>query len=180
MIEVKCVGRGGQGAVTFAQLLSVGAFYEGYYVHAMPMCGVERRGAPSMSFTRISKKPILIRIQIYEPDYVVVLDSGLLCVKGMLSGLKQKGVVLANARKEQSISVKGVKSCFIDATSIALKEFGKDIVNTAMLGAFAAYTKLVSLENLYKAVDERFRNEDMRKKNKKVIKLTYEKCLEKI
>jgi len=177
MIEVKCVGRGGQGAVTFAQLLSVGAFYEGYYVQAMPMFGVERRGAPSMSFTRISKKPILIRSQIYEPDYVVVLDAGLLCVKGMLSGLKQDGVVIVNAREEQRIEA---KSCFIDATSIALREFGKDIVNTAMLGAFAAYTKLVSLENLYKAVDERFRDKDVRKKNKKVIKLTYEKCLEKI
>ena len=177
MIEVRCVGRGGQGAVTFAQLLAVGAFYEGYYVQAMPMFGVERRGAPSMSFTRISKKPILIRSQIYEPDYVVVLDAGLLCVKGILSGLKQDGVVIVNAREEQRIAA---KSCFIDATSIALREFGKDIVNTAMLGAFAAYTKLVSLENLYKAVDERFRDKDVRKKNKKVIKLTYEKCLEKI
>ena len=176
LIEVKCIGRGGQGAVTFAQLLAIASFYEGNHVQAMPMFGVERRGAPSMSFTRISNKKILIRSQIYEPDFIVVLDDSLLGIKDILNGLKKTGSVIVNSRSERNLKA---KACFVDATSIALKIFGRNIVNTPMLGAFAAYTNIVSLKNIFKAIDERFDDPLLRKKNKQAVKETYNLCLKK-
>jgi len=179
MIEIKCIGRGGQGAVTFAQILAIAAFDQGYpVVQAMPSFGVERRGAPSFSFTRLSKEICFgIRSQIYAPDIVVVLDPSLLKDINVTEGLKKKGIVIVNTNKPaKKLGIKNFEVHIADATTVALRIFGQDIVNTAMLGAFAAATKLVSLESLYKGVEQRFEgNEKMIESNKKAIKEVYNK-----
>ncbi|MEE9526003.1 MAG: 2-oxoacid:acceptor oxidoreductase family protein [Candidatus Woesearchaeota archaeon] len=176
MIEIKCIGRGGQGAVTFSQILAIAAFEEGYpVVQAMPNFGVERRGAPAFSFTRLSKEQCFgIRSQIYTPDYVVVLDPSLMSELDVTEGLKKKGLLIINTNKK--ITKKDAEVHIVDASSVALKLFKKDIVNTAMLGAFAAATKLVSLESLYKGVEQRFKgNQKLIDLNKKAIKEVYNK-----
>ena len=88
MIEIRFHGRGGQGAVTAAEILAKAAFKDGKYSQAFPFFGVERRGAPVMAFTRIDTEPINLRYQVYNPDHVIVLDDGLLNVVDVYSGLK--------------------------------------------------------------------------------------------
>jgi len=176
MIEIKCVGRGGQGAVTFSQILAIAAFEEGYpVVQAMPTFGVERRGAPSFSFTRLSKEMCFgNRAQIYTPDIVVVLDPSLVKEIDVAQGLKKKGKIIVNTNK--NIKIKDFKVNTVDASTVAMKLFKKDIVNTAMLGAFAHATGLVSLESLYKGVEQRFAgNQKLIDLNKKAIKEVYNK-----
>ena len=90
MIEIRFHGRGGQGAVTAAEILAKAAFKDGNYSQAFPFFGVERRGAPVMAFTRIDDKPIELRYQVYNPDYVLVLDDGLLNVVDVFAGIKRE------------------------------------------------------------------------------------------
>ncbi|ENN96494.1 pyruvate ferredoxin oxidoreductase subunit gamma [Methanocaldococcus villosus KIN24-T80] len=153
MIEIRFHGRGGQGAVTAARILAKAAFYDGKYCQAFPFFGVERRGAPVKAFTRIDDKPIRLRCQIYEPDYIVVQDSTLLDVVNVFEGLKKDGAVIINTVKDMEFDY---KTYCIDATGIALEVLGVPIVNTAMVGAFAGATKLVSLESIKKAILETF------------------------
>ncbi|MCK9152148.1 pyruvate synthase subunit PorC [Methanobacterium alcaliphilum] len=155
MIEIRFHGRGGQGAVTAAEILAKAAFEDGKYVQAFPFFGVERRGAPVMAFTRIDDKPIRRRYQVYNPDYVVVLDDGLLDVVDVFSGLKNDGVVILNTNKEVP-SHEGSETHVIDATGIALEKLGLPIVNTVMLGAFAGATNQVTLDSLIKIIKETF------------------------
>jgi len=179
MIEIKCIGRGGQGAVTFSQILAIAAFEEGYsVVQAMPSFGIERRGAPSFSFTRLSKEQCFgIRSQIYHPDIVVLLDSSLFRDIDVTEGLKKNGIVIINTNKPaKKLGIKNFKVYTADATAVALRIFGKDIANTPMLGAFAAATKLVSLNSLYKGIEQRFsRNKKLIDSNKTAIKEVYNK-----
>ncbi len=122
MIEIKCTGRGGQGAVTFSQILAIAAFEEGYpVVQAMPTFGVERRGAPSFSFTRLSKEMCFgIRSQIYTPDVVVVLDPSLLKDLNVTEGLKKNGIVIINTNKPANkLGIKNFKVHTVDATTVA-------------------------------------------------------------
>ena len=177
MIEIKTIGRGGQGAVTFSQILAIAAFEEGYpVVQAMPAFGVERRGAPSFSFTRMSKEVCFgNRSQIYEPDIVVLLDPTLMKDLDATEGLKKKGVFIINTKK--ALKNNNFKVYAVNASSVALRIFKKDIVNTAMLGAFAAATELVSLESLMKGVEQRFEgNRELIMKNKQAIKEVYNQC----
>lgn len=155
MIEIRFHGRGGQGAVTAAEILAKAAFEDGKYVQAFPFFGVERRGAPVMAFTRIDDKPIRRRYQVYNPDYVVVLDDGLLEVVDVFSGLKNDGMVILNTAKEAP-SHEGSETHVIDATSIALEKLGLPIVNTVMLGAFAGSTGQVTLDSIIKIIKETF------------------------
>ncbi len=174
MHEVRFHGRGGQGAVTAAELLAVAAGEEGKSSQAFPFFGVERRGAPVTSFCRINDKPIRVHQQVYAPDFVVVLDEGLLDYVDVASGLKENGVVVVNSKCDarafsEKLKVKeGVKVFVVDATGIALKSLGKPIVNTAMLGAFAKASGLVGLESVKKAVSERFEG-SMKEKNLKAV-----------
>ena len=166
MIEIRIHGRGGQGAVTAAQLLAIAAFYDGKYAQAFPFFGVERRGAPATSFVRISDHPINIREQIYEPDYIIVFDPGLIEIADARNGLKKEMIVNTDAH---------IKECFCqDLTCKALKIFGKPIINTLVLGTFAGRTKLISLQALKKAIDQRFRSKpDLAEKNKQAIEEAY-------
>ena len=179
MIEIKAIGRGGEGAVTFSHILAISAFEEGYkVVQAMPSFGVERRGAPSFSFTRISKEDELeVRSEIYNPDIVVVFDPTLLKSIDVTEGLKKNGMLIINSKKSaEELDVKGrFEVRIVDATSVALKLFGRNIVNTAMLGAFSAATKLVSIESIYKAIEQTFeKNPKLIDLNKQAVKETYE------
>jgi 2-oxoacid:acceptor oxidoreductase gamma subunit (pyruvate/2-ketoisovalerate family) len=178
MIEIKVIGRGGQGSVTFSQILAIAAFYSKCQSQAMPTFGVERRGAPSFSYTRISKEPIYIRSLIYNPDIVVLLDASLLESIDVTEGLKKNGTIIINSNKSpKGLKIKGnFKIHTVDATSIALKLFKADIVNSAMLGAFSKVTGLISLESLYKGIEERFEGKTkLIDLNKQAVKEVYKK-----
>lgn len=159
MIEIRFHGRGGQGAVVASNLLAMAAFREGKDVQAFPYFGVERRGAPVTAFTKIDDKPVRIKSQIYEPDHVIVMDSSLLKAVDVTQGLKNGGFILINTDKKPQ-DVKGVKGkiATVDATSIAVKHgLGSKespIVNTAILGAFAKATGIVTLDSLVESILE--------------------------
>ncbi|MDL2246617.1 pyruvate ferredoxin oxidoreductase subunit gamma [Methanobrevibacter sp. OttesenSCG-928-K11] len=155
MIEIRFHGRGGQGAVTAAEILAKAAFKDGKYSQAFPFFGVERRGAPVMAFTRIDDKPIQIRYQVYTPNYVLVLDDGLTNVVDVFSGLQDGGSVIINTNND--IETKESASVYdIDATGIALDMLGKNIVNTIILGYLAKKTNIVSIESLIEVIKEVF------------------------
>ena len=104
MIEIRFHGRGGQGAVIASNILAEAAFKEGKYVQAFPFFGIERRGAPILSFTRIDEKAIRIKNQIYNPDCIVVLDPTLIDAVDVTSGLKENGLILLNTDKNRNFN----------------------------------------------------------------------------
>ena len=161
MLEVRWHGRGGQGAVTAAEILATAVINEGRYAQAFAAFGAERRGAPVLAFTRIDEKEILIRSQIYQPDVVVVLDPNLVGTKGLDEGLKTGGIVVLNTAAEpasfQSSFSSAGKIATVDATSIAIKELGSPITNTAILGALVKATGVVKLDTLQAIFNERFK-----------------------
>lgn len=167
MIEIRIHGRGGLGAVTAAEILATAFFYSGKYSQAFPSFGVERRGAPVEAYCRVDEKPIIVREHVYHPDYVVVMDTSL---PGELvnKGIKDTTRFLYNSNKEEFRPR-------VDATNIALKEIGKPIVNTAILGAFA---RMVGLELKYveRAVSERFSGE-LLEKNLAAVRRAYEEVI---
>lgn len=159
MIEVRFHGRGGQGAVIASELLAKAAFEDGKMPQSFPFFGVERRGAPVMAFTRVDDKPIGLRTSITTPDVVVVLDPGLLKTVPVADGLKPGGLLLANSRlPPEALKVPAsVRVATVDAAMIArahhLGSATMPIVNTAMLGALAHVTGVVSPEALDRAID---------------------------
>ena len=174
MIEIRIHGRGGQGAVTTSQLLAIGAFEDGKQSQGFPAFGVERRGAPSNAFVRIDDKSIDIRSQIYNPDVVLVLDASLFNAINVTEGLKKNGMIIINsAKKPEEFRLDKFKIYTVDATHIAMEVFGKPIVNTAVVGAYAAISGQISLDSLLKACDQRFKGE-IAEKNKELVKKTYE------
>lgn len=177
MKQIRFHGRGGQGAVTAAEVLAIAAFKDSKYSQAFPAFGVERRGAPVQAFMRISDKFIRRRNQIYEPDYVVVLDSTLLDVVNVSEGLQKGGKLIVNSKTHIQIGDHDVYC--IDATKIALDVLGVPIVNTSMLGAFSAATGEVSLESLKSAIIEKF-GERLGEKNAEAIEVAYNEIKNKI
>ena len=172
MIEIRFHGRGGQGAVTAAEILAKAAFEDGKYCQAFPFFGAERKGAPVMAFSRINDKPIRRRYQVYNPDYVIVLDETLLEAVDVLSGLKSGGKVVINSKEKVDLGA-NVNSYNIDATGIALDILGVPIVNTVMLGAFASVTGEVTLDSIVKITKETFPGK-IGEKNAEATKLAYE------
>jgi len=171
MQEIKIYGRGGQGVVTAAEVLAVAAFKDGKFSQAFPSFGPERRGAMVTSFARIGNKPIRVRTQVYEPDYVIVQDSTLLSEEGIAKGVKKAMVV--NVPNPPTFKVP-VEIWIVDATRIALEVFDRPLFNMPMLGAFAAATKeLVSLKSIIEALRERFSGK-IAEKNVEAIKLSFE------
>ena len=177
MLEIRWHGRGGQGAVTAAEVLAIAAFLDGKYSQAFPHFGVERRGAPVMAFTRIDDKFIKLREHVYSPDIVIVLDPSLLSAVDVTQGLKKDGMVIINTQKDpdeikKSVGDFNIKT--VDATEIALNIIGKPFVNMPMLGAFAKATGAVSLDSVKKAIDEKFGDRpEVAEKNKKAVEETY-------
>lgn len=158
MLEIRFHGRGGQGAVTSAELFAQAAILEGKYAQAFPSFGPERRGAPVVAFCRIDEQPVYLRTKINEPDIVVVLDPSLLGVVDVAAGLKDRGVLVINSRKEPHhfMMKKLSQAATIKATPLAMDILKRPITNTIMLGALAKTTTVVKVESLIDAIESRF------------------------
>jgi pyruvate ferredoxin oxidoreductase gamma subunit len=160
MIEIRFHGRGGQGAVTSAELTALAAIEQGKYSQAFPSFGPERRGAPVMAYVRVSDEPIRTREKIYEPDIVVVLDPTLLDIVKVDAGLKKDGVVVLNTKKsaEQVRQASGIsaKLALVDASRIAMETMGIPITNTTLLGAMLKATGLLPPSALEGPLQVRF------------------------
>jgi len=163
LVEIKWLGRGGQGAVTASNILATAAYLDGYRgVQAFPFFGSERRGAPVSAFIRLSDREIRTRSLIYEPDVVIVLDPSLPTQIDVAAGVKRDGCIILNTpRKPSEVSFKGdFKIATVDASSIAeelnLKVAGIPIYNTPMLGVFSKATNLVRLESIKEAIVKHF------------------------
>lgn len=157
MIEIRFHGRGGQGAVTAATLLAKAAGYDDKYTQGFPAFSVERRGAPVKAFCRIANEKITTREQIYNPDYILILDPSLAKLDETSEGLKPDSKIIINISKEKKdeLDFKN-KTYAFDVTELALKVLGKDIVNTGILGVFAKVTEIVSLNSILRALEEVF------------------------
>ncbi|NJP88738.1 2-oxoacid:acceptor oxidoreductase [Nonomuraea sp. FMUSA5-5] len=152
--QTRIHGRGGQGVVTAAELLSVAAFLEDRYAQAFPTFGSERTGAPVVSFCRVSDRPIRVREPITAPDAIIVQDVTLLRQIDVLAGLRPDGHVLLNsARPAAELGVAGHS---VPASEIALRHLGKPVPNAALLGAYCALTGVLSLESVQAAIRTMF------------------------
>ena len=180
LVEIRWHGRGGQGAVTSAELLARAAINEGKYAQAFPSFGPERRGAPVLAFVRISsEQPIRIRAEITQPDVVAVLDPGLLRIVNVTSGLKANGIVVINTKKqaEQIRQEFGINWSLatVDATKIARELLGVPITNTTMVGAVLRATGVVELQSLFEPLKHRFG--PLAERNIKAMEKAYQETL---
>lgn len=160
MIEIRFHGRGGQGAVTCAELLALAAIGEGKYAQAFPSFGPERRGAPVVAFCRISDQPIRIRANVYEPDIVLVLDPTLLKIVNVAAGLKPNGIIVTTSKDspeavKETLRIKN-RVAVVDAIKIAMEVLGVPITNTAMLGSLIRASDVVKRESFIHPIKERF------------------------
>jgi pyruvate ferredoxin oxidoreductase gamma subunit/2-oxoisovalerate ferredoxin oxidoreductase gamma subunit len=162
MIEVRMHGRGGQGAVLASLLLAHAAHRRGYHVQVFPEFGVERRGVPVTAFARLDRKPIRLRTRVTKPDHVLVLDPALAQYVPLTDGLKPGGTVVMNAPGAAALAGFGrqFRLAWVDASAIAaahkIGTASAPIVNTTMVGAFAAATGLVGKDDLAEALVELF------------------------
>ena len=182
MIEIRFHGRGGQGAVIASKILADAAAREDKDVQAFPFFGVERRGAPVTAFTKIDTKPIRNKAQIYEPDYVVVLDVSLLKLVDVTNGLKEGGWALLNTHKKPEDyreEIKNARLATVDATEIAIRNrLGSKtspIVNTAILGALVRISNVVSIDTLVQSILEK--SPVKKEENAKAAKEAYEETV---
>lgn len=165
MFSVRIHGRGGQGAVTAAEMLSVAAFREGRHAQAFPTFGSERTGAPVVSFCRIDDKAIRLREPITRPDAVIVQDPTLLHQVNLFAGLTEDGYLLINTGRsvaelglgDLAAVLRPERMLSVPATALAREHLGRPLPNAAMLGGFAALTGQVSLDTVVAAIRARFR-----------------------
>jgi pyruvate ferredoxin oxidoreductase gamma subunit len=164
MFQIRIHGRGGQGVVTAAEMLSIAAFREGKYAQAFPSFGSERTGAPVVAFCRIDDKEIRLREPIMRPDALIIQDPTLLHQVEVFSGLAPEGYVLINTTR--SLDALGIgeflkdfdarRICTVPATEIALRRVGRPLPNAALLGGFAALTNRISVASVVAAIGEKF------------------------
>lgn len=164
MFEIRVHGRGGQGVVTAAEMLSVAAFEEGRHAQAFPSFGSERTGAPVVAFCRISDKEIRLREPIMEPDAIIIQDATLLHQIDVFGGLKADGYVLLNSH--YSFEKLGLgdlikdrrpeRFCTLPATELGLKHVGRPIPNVPLIAGFAALSGTIRLESVILAINEKF------------------------
>lgn len=164
VFQVRIHGRGGQGVVSSAEMLSVAAFLEGKHSQAFPSFGSERMGAPVMAFCRIDDKEIRLREPVVEPDALIIQDTTLLHQVDLFNGVDAKGYLLINTSGD--IAELGIGE-FVDrfppghvqavpATELALEHVGRPVPNAALLGGFAAISGEVSLDSVETAIREKF------------------------
>jgi pyruvate ferredoxin oxidoreductase gamma subunit len=164
MFQVRIHGRGGQGVVTAAEILSIAAFREGRHAQAFPSFGSERTGAPVVAFCRIDDHEIRSREPVLTPDAVVIQDPTLLHQVDLFSGLKPDGYVLLNtSRTFEALGAADVlhgrdpaRVCTVPASDIALRHVGRPLPNAALLGGFAALSGRISIEAVAAAIAEKF------------------------
>ena len=176
-IEIRWHGRGGQGAVTSAELIAQAAIAQGMFAQGFPSFGPERRGAPVLSFNRVSTDGSRIRNRagITNPDIVVVLDPSLTEIAGVTGGLKEGGLLVINTQKDNQELVakygRQFKVATIDASKVAREELGVDIVNTTMIGALVKASGVVSMDSIWEPLRERFGR--LAEKNANALKRAY-------
>ena len=168
MIEIRWHGRGGQGAKTASLLLADAAFNTGKYIQGFPEYGPERMGAPITAYNRISKTPITIHSNIYEPNYVVVVDDTLLESVDVTSGLKETGAIVINTTKSAEYLKKALKGYSgdiytIDARKISEEALGKYFPNTPMLAAIVKVSKIMTDEELLEDMKGSFKHKFAKK-----------------
>ena len=168
LIEIRWHGRGGQGAKTASLLLADAAFNTGKYIQGFPEYGPERMGAPITAYNRISDKPITIHSNIYEPDYVVVVDDTLLDTVPVTAGLKSTGAIVINTTKnaeEIKKLLKGYegKVYKIDARKISEEALGRYFPNTPMLAAIVKVSKVMSDDELLEDMKGSFKHKFAKK-----------------
>ncbi|HOU35889.1 MAG TPA: 2-oxoacid:acceptor oxidoreductase family protein [Candidatus Omnitrophota bacterium] len=158
MKEIRIHARAGQGAITTATILGNAYFLKGQYPYAFPHFGAARMGAPMNAFVRVDSRPVRLRSQIYEPDYIIIVDATLMRGFNCFSGLKEDGVAVVSQREGVEVpKLKAKQKCYVlPANDIALKTIGRPLGNTALLGAFCAATGDLDLDSLIKAVGKRF------------------------
>ncbi len=179
MFELRFHGRGGQGAVTSAELLALAAIAQGKYAQAFPSFGPERRGAPVVAFARIDEKKIRNRTAVETPDIVIVLDPSILKIVNTSEGISDDGIQIVNSSRSadelrKDFGLKG-KLVTVNANHIAAEEIGRVITNTTMLGALISATKLVEVDGIVKELKTRFGR--IAEGNIKAFKRAYEECV---
>ncbi len=168
LIEIRWHGRGGQGAKTASLLLADAAFNTGKYIQGFPEYGPERMGAPITAYNRISTKPITIHSNIYEPDYVVVVDDTLIESVDVTAGLKKTGAIVINTTKDGEYLKKHLKGYEgeiykIDARKISMETLGKYFPNTPMLAAIVKVSKVMTDEEFLNDMQGSFKHKFAKK-----------------
>jgi pyruvate ferredoxin oxidoreductase gamma subunit len=164
MFQVRIHGRGGQGVVTAAEMLSIAAFLEGRHAQAFPSFGSERTGAPVVAFCRVDEREIRLREPVLEPDALIIQDPTLLHQVDVFGGLARDGYILINTSRsfealgvaEFARSLRAERLSTVPATELALKHIGRPLPNAALLGGFAAVAGLISLDAVAAAIREKF------------------------
>ena len=167
MFQIRIHGRGGQGVVTAAEMLSIAAFREGRHAQAFPSFGSERTGAPVVAFCRIDDKEIRLREPVLEPDALIIQDPTLLHQVDVFGGLAREGYILINPTRtfdalgvgDFARSLRAERLCTVPATELALKHAGRPMPNAALLGGFAAISGRISLASVSAAIWEKFGGE---------------------
>ena len=168
LIEIRWHGRGGQGAKTASLLLADAAFNTGKYIQGFPEYGPERMGAPITAYNRISSTPITIHSNIYEPDYVVVVDDSLLDSVDVTAGLKETGAIVINSTKsgdELKSKLKGYNGGIytIDARKVSIEALGKYFPNTPMLAAIVKVSGIMNDEDFINDMEGSFKHKFAKK-----------------
>jgi pyruvate ferredoxin oxidoreductase gamma subunit len=164
VFQIRIHGRGGQGVVTAAEMLSIAAFVDGKHAQAFPSFGSERTGAPVVAFCRISGSEIRSREPVSQPDAVIIQDPTLLHSIDVFEGLSPQGYVLVNtSRSLEDLGVDELADRLpaghirtVAATELALKHIGRPIPNSGLLGAFAAMTRVMTLDCVIEAIQQKF------------------------
>ena len=164
MLQIRIHGRGGQGVVTAAEMLSIAAFEQGRHAQAFPSFGSERTGAPVVAFCRIDDKEIRLREPILSPDVLIVQDPTLLHQVDVFQGLHADGYVLINSKRSfHDLGLADIEKRYrverlttVPATEIALKHLGRPLPNAVLLGGFAALSGLIALDAVAHAIGQKF------------------------
>ena len=175
MKEIRLHGRGGQGVVKASQIVVKAAVAGNQYGQFIPFFGVERKGSPVFGYLRLSDGPIRRKMQVYEPDILVILDDSLVSLPSTYAGLKEGGTVIINTVKplaSLSIPKEAKEIAFVDASGISEELLGRNIPNTAMLGAMAKVTGMLDKELLFNEIEKAFGA-----KNREVASLAYDQVV---
>ncbi|MDL2285598.1 2-oxoacid:acceptor oxidoreductase family protein [Desulfovibrio sp. OttesenSCG-928-F07] len=164
MKEIRMHGRGGQGVVKSAQVIVKAVVNSGSYAHFIPFFGVERKGSPVFGFLRIDDQDIRLKCQVYEPEVLLIYDESLLSIPTTFEGMREGCTVIINTTADIStlnIPAHADTVATIDASGIALREIGRNIPNTSILGAFAKITGLVDWEGMQKEIQATFGDKNL-------------------
>jgi len=181
MLQIRIHGRGGQGVVTAAEILSIAAFLQGKHAQAFPSFGSERMGAPVVAFCRINDKTIRLREPVSQPDAVVVQDPTLLKQIDVFGGLARDGFLLINSVKPiEQLGIQAVLHMLpaghartVPATDLARKHVGRPLPNAAMLGALAGLTGWLEVDSVCNAIAQKFKGE-IAQKNQQAARAAFE------